>query len=618
MDADEAQTPMLETPAPTYGAVPEAAPVARRPRKALVAALGGAGLLFAAVAVARAPSRETVKPSTSSFSMTPGVGIGAVEPARKRAVAQKSPGPKKNAYKEGLKTAEQRMAHYRKMVDELNAKAAASKKDEDVVAAMCDISSSPLVDWTVCDSFENAAPGGSLLAVEQAFFDQQGLKTHLDECAVSENTDFNWLRPCEWQAVAHMDAFCSDKFSPQVPELLPGVSLRPVKPDDDDACTKLTDSNVPAEDCRLCQANAFCSACGADNKYCNAFLKAHPDLLRSETNVGTAEAFFVDKELSYWCSSSVQDAIEQGTYDPHATYDVPTGAALYTGTYPESGKTDASKLAEAQKTHTTLPQRHAEAGKIETSRKNKQAKKVKIDQTPPNPDRHAITRRSPDAAWTGSRTATEQERLSAPVESDHKACTYNAQIDRESYVAIGGYDTVAYWSLPSTTDKMPDGSTPMPAPAVKGKSEYAVNHGGHVWYFANEENKQKFIESPNAYVPAFGGFCTWGIAYETWWGCVGNGVLVLPPADPNSWYIKDGKLYFLLFYGLWDWLETEPGGLDQSLAIASGRWRQCFGDIFETNFMFDGVISDLYQGTCEMRDGSAPLQKGDDDSALPY
>ena len=48
MDAEEATTP-LQTPAPTYGAVPEAAPVARRPRKALVAALGGAGLLFAAV-----------------------------------------------------------------------------------------------------------------------------------------------------------------------------------------------------------------------------------------------------------------------------------------------------------------------------------------------------------------------------------------------------------------------------------------------------------------------------------------------------------------------------------------------------------------------------------------
>ena len=275
----------------------------------------GLAVTFAASSAALAISAAALAAclaivSASSGSAVAAAGIGAVEPARLHAAAQKSPGPKpgpkKNAYKEGLKTAEQRMAHYRKMVDELNAKAAVEKTDQSMVAAMCDISSSPLVDWTVCDSFENAAPGGSLLAVEQAFFDAQGLKTHLDECAVSENTAFNWLRPCEWQAVANMGEFCSDKFSPQVPELLPGVSLRPVKPDDADACTKLTDSHVSSDDCRLCQANAFCSACGADNKYCNAFLKAHPDLLRIETNVGTAEAFFVDKELRYGCSDGVQ------------------------------------------------------------------------------------------------------------------------------------------------------------------------------------------------------------------------------------------------------------------------------------------------------------------------
>merc|ERR1740117_675904 len=91
-----------------------------------------------------------------------------------------------------------------------------------------------------------------------------------------------------------------------------------------------------------------------------------------------------------------------------------------------------------------------------------------------------------------------------------------AAIERGSYVAIGGYDTVAYWSLPASNGKMPDGTTPMPTPAVAGSPDFAVNHGGHVWYFANEENKQKFLESPNAYVPAFGGFCTWGIAYEMW------------------------------------------------------------------------------------------------------
>ena len=258
-----------------------------------------------------------------------------------------------------------------------------------------------------------------------------------------------------------MGEFCSDKFSPQVPELLPGVSLRPVKPSDDDACTKLTNSEVSSDDCKLCQANAFCSARGADNKYCNAFLKAHPDLLRKETNVGTAEAFFVDKELSYWCSDDVQQAIDAGTYDPNAKYDVPTGAAIYTGTYPESGNADVSKLAEAQKTHTTLPQRRADAGETGTSRKNKQAKKAKIDQTPPNPDRHAITRRSPDATWTGSRTATEQERLSGGGRERPHGCASDSAIDRESYRGIGVHESRSRRdSCCPSTDCAPDGLGP--------------------------------------------------------------------------------------------------------------------------------------------------------------
>ena len=66
-------------------------------------------------------------------------------------------------------------------------------------------------------------------------------------------------------------------------------------------------------------------------------------------------------------------------------------------------------------------------------------------------------------------------------------------------------------------------------------------------------------------------------------------MLVLPPADPNSWYIKDGKLYFLLFYGLWDWLETEPGG-SINRSPSSGRCASRF-QIFETNFMFDAASS---------------------------
>ena len=128
------------------------------------------------------------------------------------------------------------MAHYRAMVDELNAKAkAVEKADTDVVAAMCDISSSPLVDWTVYDSFENAAPGGSLLAVEQAFFDAQGLKTHLNERAVSENTDFNWLQPYEvawpWRTWVNFARISSARKCPG----FPGRVSATVRPSDDDA-----------------------------------------------------------------------------------------------------------------------------------------------------------------------------------------------------------------------------------------------------------------------------------------------------------------------------------------------------------------------------------------------
>ena len=41
---------------------------------------------------ARAGARTVLASTTSSFSMTPGVGIGAVEPARLHAAAQKKPG----------------------------------------------------------------------------------------------------------------------------------------------------------------------------------------------------------------------------------------------------------------------------------------------------------------------------------------------------------------------------------------------------------------------------------------------------------------------------------------------------------------------------------------------
>ncbi|MEM7464913.1 MAG: YHS domain-containing (seleno)protein [Pseudomonadota bacterium] len=87
-------------------------------------------------------------------------------------------------------------------------------------------------------------------------------------------------------------------------------------------------------------------------------------------------------------------------------------------------------------------------------------------------------------------------------------------------LAIRGYDPVAYF-----TDKKP---TP-------GSFAITVVHNDATYRFANEENKKKFMENPEAYLPQYGGYCAFGLA---------QGVKV--DADPELWTVVDDKLYLNL------------------------------------------------------------------------
>ena len=85
-------------------------------------------------------------------------------------------------------------------------------------------------------------------------------------------------------------------------------------------------------------------------------------------------------------------------------------------------------------------------------------------------------------------------------------------------VAIKGYDPVAYF-----TEKR----------AVKGNKQYAYNWLGASWYFSSAANKQKFVQSPVAYAPQYGGYCSIGMSLGQKSGDV----------DPEAWTIINGKLY---------------------------------------------------------------------------
>lgn len=84
-------------------------------------------------------------------------------------------------------------------------------------------------------------------------------------------------------------------------------------------------------------------------------------------------------------------------------------------------------------------------------------------------------------------------------------------------VAIMGYDPVAYF-----TESKP----------VKGSGVYVASHDGAIYWFSSAENQAAFKADPMKYVPAYGGYCAYGVS---------QGVKV--PIDPNSFKIVDGKLY---------------------------------------------------------------------------
>lgn len=92
-------------------------------------------------------------------------------------------------------------------------------------------------------------------------------------------------------------------------------------------------------------------------------------------------------------------------------------------------------------------------------------------------------------------------------------------------VAIKGYDPVAYF---------PDHG----GEATKGKKDITAEYNGAVYRFASEANRDVFLSDPEAYAPAYGGWCAYAMAD-------GKPVTV----DPKRFEVHDGRLF--LFYRDW-------------------------------------------------------------------
>jgi hypothetical protein len=118
-------------------------------------------------------------------------------------------------------------------------------------------------------------------------------------------------------------------------------------------------------------------------------------------------------------------------------------------------------------------------------------------------------------------------------------------------VAIGGYDPVSYF---------PEGGGHPEKGFVKRTFEY----DGVVYRFASDENLESFKAHPQKYLPQYGGWCAWAMAK-----------LAAPvDVDPESYEIRDGKLYLFYRQKELDTRQDWQAHLSELLPQAEANWKK--------------------------------------------
>ena len=112
-------------------------------------------------------------------------------------------------------------------------------------------------------------------------------------------------------------------------------------------------------------------------------------------------------------------------------------------------------------------------------------------------------------------------------------------------LAIGGYDTVAYFTK---------------GKAIPGRLEFQTVWHDARWQFASKEDLDLFMAEPEKYAAQYDGHCAMGVAYE-------NGHK--DTVDPEAFTIVNGKLYVNhTKYWTTEWRKNEA----ENISRADKNW----------------------------------------------
>lgn len=115
---------------------------------------------------------------------------------------------------------------------------------------------------------------------------------------------------------------------------------------------------------------------------------------------------------------------------------------------------------------------------------------------------------------------------SIPALSQTKKPMYHTT---EQNVAIGGYDVVAYFTQNQAT---------------RGSQQFSTQYDKVDFYFSSLENQKLFKESPDKFLPQYGGWCAFAVGMQN----------AKVPSDPRTFKLYNGKLY--LFFN--DYYKGSP------------------------------------------------------------
>ena len=121
-----------------------------------------------------------------------------------------------------------------------------------------------------------------------------------------------------------------------------------------------------------------------------------------------------------------------------------------------------------------------------------------------------------------------------------------------SGLALEGYCPVAYFAVNKP---------------VKGKPEFASTYNEVIYHFVSADAKKAFDTDPEKYIPAYGGWCAFGMAVEDKF-----------PVDPQKFKVVDGKLLLFLNNQNVDALKLwNDGNEKELLRKADAHWKKVQG-----------------------------------------